>query len=118
MYTFICYEKCGTCRKAEKWLKDNGIAYEKRFIDRDNPSAEELKEWVPASGRELRKFFNTSGRLYRELDVKNRLGTMSDEEIYSLLATDGMLVKRPILVGEGTVLSGFKEEEWTEKLKK
>ena len=117
MYTFICYEKCGTCRKAEKWLKENNIGYEKRYINEEKPSIDELKEWIPASGKEPRKFFNTSGKLYRELDVRNRLKTMTDEEIYELLASDGMLVKRPVLVGGQTVLSGFNEEEWKEKLK-
>ncbi|MCR5373717.1 MAG: arsenate reductase family protein [Solobacterium sp.] len=117
MYTFICYEKCGTCRKAEKWLKENNIAYTKRFINEDNPSAEELKEWIPQSGRDLRKFFNTSGKRYREGNIKERLKTMTDEEVYDLLASDGMLVKRPVLVGEGAVLSGFNEEEWTAALK-
>ena len=116
MYTFICYEKCSTCKKAEKWLNDNGIACQKRLINEDRPTKEELKKWVPLSGRELKKFFNTSGKLYRELDVKNRLKSMSDEEIYDLLASDGMLVKRPILVGKKTVLSGFKEEEWQKAL--
>jgi arsenate reductase len=116
MYTFICYEKCSTCKKAEKWLNNNGIAYQKRLINEDNPTKEELLKWVPQSGRELKKFFNTSGKLYRELDVKNKLKSMSDEEIYDLLSSDGMLVKRPILVGKNTVLSGFKEEEWQSAL--
>ena len=117
MTLFICYPRCGTCKKAEKWLKENNIAYTKRYINEDNPNAEELKEWIPASGKEPKKFFNTSGKLYRELDVKNRLKTMDDEEVYALLASNGMLVKRPVLVGDHTVLSGFNEEEWKEKLK-
>ena len=117
MYTFVCYEKCGTCRKAETWLKAHNISYTKRYINEDRPAKEELQDWVPKSGRELRKFFNTSGKLYRELNVKDRLKTMTDEEIYDLLASDGMLVKRPVLVGDDLVLSGFREEEWAEKLK-
>ena len=116
MYLFVCYEKCSTCRKAETWLREHSIVYTKRLIDKENPTVEELKEWIPKSGREPRQFFNTSGKLYRELDVKNRLKTMSEEEIYELLASDGMLVKRPVLVGDDLVLRGFREEEWAEKL--
>ena len=116
MYTFVCYDRCGTCRKAEKFLQEHGIGYTKRPIKEERPTAEELKEWQAASGRELRKFFNTSGQLYRSMNIKERLKTMSDEEIFDLLAQDGMLVKRPVLVGEGLVLVGFNEGEWSEKL--
>lgn len=104
MYTFICYDKCGTCRKAEKWLQDNGIEYEKRPIKEENPTAAELKEWKEKSGLPLKSFFNTSGQLYRSMGIKDKLKDMSDEEQLDLLVTDGMLVKRPILLaGEYTV---------------
>lgn len=116
MYTFVCYDRCGTCRKAEKFLQEHQIAYTKRPIKEEKPTVEELKEWQAASGRELRKFFNTSGQLYRSMNIKEQLKTLSDEEIFDLLAQDGMLVKRPVLVGEGLVLVGFKEDEWSEKL--
>jgi arsenate reductase len=109
---FICYPKCTTCIKAKKWLDDNGIEYELRDIKSSNPSLDELSEWNRTSGLPLRKFFNTSGLLYKSLDLKNKLPKMSDEEILQLLATDGMLVKRPLLIGDGLVLVGFKEAEW------
>lgn len=111
---FIHYPKCGTCRKARKWLDDNGISYEARDIKEENPTACELKEWHGKSGLPMRKFFNTSGALYREMGLKDKLGTMSDDEMVELLATDGMLVKRPIAVDGEKVLVGFKESEWEE----
>lgn len=116
MVKFICYPKCTTCQKAKKWLDDNGIEYELRDIKLENPSLEELEEWHTKSGLPLRKFYNTSGLLYKSLDLKNRLSEMTEEQMLQLLATDGMLVKRPILVGDGFVLVGFKENEWSEKL--
>ena len=112
MLKFICYPKCTTCQKAKKWLDDNNIEYEMRDIKLDPPTREELSEWQRTSGLPLRRFFNTSGLLYRSLDLKNKLTSMSEGEMLELLATDGMLVKRPILVGDGIVLVGFREEEW------
>ena len=109
---FICYEKCSTCKKAEKFLNDHGIAYTKRAINTDNPTYEELKKWVKMSNLPINKFFNTSGKLYRELGIKNKLKDMSDDEILKLLSTDGMLVKRPLLISKDKVLVGFKEEEY------
>lgn len=114
---FMCYTKCSTCQKAKKWLDANGIAYEERPVKEENPSAEELKAWHQMSGLPLKKFFNTSGMLYKEMKLKDKLPEMNDEEKYALLATDGMLVKRPLLVGENFVFTGFKEAEWEEKLK-
>ena len=108
----ICYPKCSTCRKAQKWLDDNGIGYDYRDIKLDNPSAEELAAWIKASGLPVRKFFNTSGMLYRDMQLKDKLPSMTDEEMIALLATDGMLVKRPLLVNGDTVLAGFREPEW------
>ena len=113
---FICYPKCTTCRKAKKWLDDNSIEYEERSIAEDNPTYEELKRWYAQSGLDLRKFFNTSGKLYREMNLKDKLADMTEEEQLRLLSSDGMLVKRPIAVNEDTVLVGFKETEWAEKL--
>lgn len=113
---FICYPKCTTCQKAKKWLDDNKIEYELRDIKLDNPSFEELNEWYRKSGLPLKKFFNTSGLLYKSLDLKNKLPGMSEEEMLKLLATDGMLVKRPLLIGDDFVLVGFKEAEWKDKL--
>ncbi len=109
---FICYPKCTTCQKAKKWLEAHGIAFEERHIAEDNPTAEELKAWQTKSGLPLKRFFNTSGMKYRDLALKDKLPAMSDEEQLALLATDGMLVKRPILVTDKTVLVGFKEAEW------
>ena len=109
---FICYPKCTTCRKARKWLDDNGVKYTERHIKDDNPTVEELKAWQKQSGLPLRKFFNTSGLQYKALGLKDKLPNMSDEEQFELLASDGMLVKRPILVGDGFVLVGFKEDDW------
>ena len=115
MVTFICYPKCSTCQKAKKWLDDRGIPYELRDIKLENPTAGELAQWHAKSGLPLRKFFNTSGLLYKSLELKTKLPAMTEAEMLSLLATDGMLVKRPLLVGEDFVLVGFKEAEWETK---
>ena len=109
---FLEYPPCSTCKKAKKWLDDNGIAYTARHIKEDNPSYEELKVWLQSSGLPLKKFFNTSGLQYRALELKDKLPTMTEEEQLRLLATDGMLVKRPILVTENAVVTGFREAEW------
>ena len=109
---FVCYPKCTTCQKAQKWLDENGAAYEIRHIKDDNPTAEELKAWQTQSGLPLRKLFNTSGLQYKALKLRERLPAMGEEEQFALLASDGMLVKRPILVGDGFVLFGFKEDAW------
>ena len=117
---FVCYPKCGTCQKAKKWLDAQSIAYTERLIHQDNPTYEELKEWQQRSGLPLKKFFNTSGLLYKSMQLKDKLPQMSDEEQLKLLATDGMLVKRPILVldteDSPSVLVGFKEAEWSAAL--
>lgn len=113
---FVEYPKCSTCKKAKKWLDSHGIAYQARHIKEENPTVAELKEWHGKSGLPLKRFFNTSGILYKERKLKDRLPSMSEEEQYELLATDGMLVKRPIVVTEDFVLVGFKEAEWEEKL--
>ena len=115
---FICYPKCTTCQKAKKWLDDNNIEYELRDIKLDNPTLDELKEWHKMSGVPLKKFFNTSGLLYKSLDLKNKIPTMTDNEMLELLSSDGMLVKRPLIIGENFVLIGFKESDWVEKLEK
>ena len=112
MIKFICYPKCTTCQKAQKWLDDNKIEYEFRDIKLDNPTLDELTEWYKKSGLPLKRFFNTSGLLYKSLDLKNKLLTMSEEEMLNLLATDGMLVKRPLLIDDDFVLVGFKEDEY------
>ena len=117
MLKFICYPKCTTCQKAKKWLDDNGIEYDLRDIKADNPTAEELTLWHGKSGLPPRKFFNTSGLLYKSMDLKNKIPGMSVEEMIQLLASDGMLVKRPLLVGDDFVLVGFKEAEWADRLK-
>ncbi len=117
MLKFICYPKCTTCQKAKKWLDDNGIKYDSRDIKLDNPTREELTAWYQKSGLPLKRFFNTSGLLYKSLDLKNKLPQMSESEMLELLATDGMLVKRPLLIGDDFVLVGFKEAEWVEKIK-
>ena len=109
---FVQYPKCNTSKKAEAWLKENKINYESRPIKEENPTVEELKDWVKKSGLPVRKFFNTSGLLYKEMKLKDKLGSMTEEEMLALLATDGMLVKRPLLIGEEKVLVGFKESEW------
>ena len=113
---FIEYPKCTTCKKAKKWLDDHGIAYEDRHIKEQNPTAEELTIWYQKSGLPIKRFVNTSGMLYREMNLKDKLPAMTDEEILELLATDGMLVKRPLIIGDDVVLTGFKEAEWNEKL--
>lgn len=111
-YLFICYPNCTTCQKAKKWLDDNGIAYELRNIKEQNPTASELNHWWGKSNVPVRKFFNTSGLLYKSLALKDKLPSMSDAEQISLLATDGMLVKRPLMITQDKVLVGFKETEW------
>ena len=113
MIQFICYPKCTTCQKAQKWLDDSKIEYEFRDIKIDHPTREELKAWWERSGLPLKRFFNTSGLLYKSLDLKNKLPTMSDDEMLHLLSTDGMLVKRPLLIGDGFVLVGFRDAEWS-----
>ena len=118
MIKFICYTKCTTCQKARKWLDDNQIEYEFRDIKLDNPTLDELTEWYKKSGLPLKKFFNTSGLLYKSIDLKNKLPTMSEDEMLKLLASDGMLVKRPLLIGDSFVLVGFKEAEWSAVLSK
>lgn len=118
MLKFICYPKCTTCKKAEKWLNDNKIEYELRNIKADNPTFEELLDWYRKSGLPLKRFFNTSGLLYKSLNLKEKLSEMTEDEMLHLLATDGMLVKRPLLIGDSFVLVGFKETEWTEKILK
>ena len=117
MIKFICYPKCTTCQKAKKCLDDNKIDYELRDIKLDNPTIDELSVWHRKSGLPLKKLFNTSGLLYKSLDLKNKLPTMTEEEMLKLLATDGMLVKRPLLIGDDFVLVGFKEAEWNDKIK-
>ena len=114
---FLEYPPCTTCKKAKNWLDDNGVSYEARHIKENNPTYEELKAWYEKSGLSLKKFFNTSGIQYRALELKDKLPAMSEEEQLRLLATDGMLVKRPLVVTETTVLTGFKAEEWEKKLK-
>lgn len=116
MIKFICYPKCTTCQKAQKWLDDNKIEYTLRDIKEDNPSFEELIAWYKTSGLPIKKFFNTSGLLYKSMDLKTKLPDMSEEEQLKLLSTNGMLVKRPIVIGKDFVLVGFKENEWSEKL--
>ena len=118
MLKFICYPKCTTCQKAKKWLDDNKIQYELRDIKLDNPALDELTEWHKKSTLPLKKFFNTSGQLYKSLDLKNRLPDMTEGEMLNLLASDGMLVKRPLLIGDEFILVGFKEAEWSAALSK
>lgn len=114
---FLEYPKCSTCKKAKNWLESNGIEFEDRHIVENNPTAVELKTWYEKSGFPLKKFFNTSGLKYKELGLKDKLPNMSEEEQLNLLATDGMLVKRPLVIGDDFVLIGFKEAQWAEKLK-
>jgi len=109
---FICYNKCTTCQKAKAYLDSNGIHYEQRDIKEDNPTYDELKTWLAGSGLPVRKFFNTSGLLYKSFNLKDKLSAMSEDECLKLLATDGMLVKRPLLIGSGAILVGFKQEQW------
>lgn len=116
MVLFVEYPKCSTCMRAKKWLIEHQIEFEDRHIAENNPSASELKAWYEKSGLPLKKFFNTSGRLYKELNLKEKLPGMSDQEMIELLATDGMLVKRPVIVGDDFVLVGFKEEQWSKAM--
>lgn len=118
MSTFICYEKCTTCKKAQKWLDEHGVSYDLRPIKEQNPTEAELRAWHKVSGLPLKKFFNTSGQLYRSMELSKKLPDMSENEQFALLATDGMLVKRPLFVDGDTVLVGFKETDWAEKLEK
>ena len=115
---FVCYPKCTTCQKAAKWLEEQGIEVTVRDIKQDNPTEAELRAWHELSGLPLKRFFNTSGLQYKALGLKDKLPAMSEDEQFALLATDGMLVKRPLLVGEDFALPGFKQAEWEEKLKK
>lgn len=114
---FVEYPKCTTCRKAKKWLTEKGIDFEDRDIKENNPSKEELKAWLLKSGFEIKKFFNTSGMLYREQGMKDKIKVLSEDELLDILAADGMMVKRPIVVTEDRVLVGFKEAEWEENIK-
>lgn len=114
---FVCYPKCSTCMKAKKWLDEKDAEYTLRDIKTDNPGVEELREWWKKSGLPLKRFFNTSGNIYKEQKLKDKLPQMSEEEQLNLLATDGMLLKRPIVAGDDFVLVGFKEKEWEEKIK-
>ena len=109
---FICYPKCSTCQKAKKWLDEQCVEYTERHIVENNPTYDELKEWYTKSGLPLKKFFNTSGLLYKEMNLKEKLPTMSEDEQLKLLATNGMLVKRPLVIKEDLILVGFKEAEW------
>ena len=109
---FVCYPKCTTCQKAKKWLTEKGISFEERDIKTENPTKEELEAWYKKSGLPLKRFFNTSGILYKEMKLKDRLPEMTEDEQLTLLSTDGMLVKRPILISDEQVLGGFKEKEW------
>lgn len=114
---FIHYPKCSTCRKASKWLEDNNISVESRDITIENPTKEELQSWLKTSGLPINRFFNTSGRIYKENNLKEKVATATEEELIDILASDGMVVKRPILVGKDFVLVGFKEDEWKGRLK-
>lgn len=116
MITFIQYPKCSTCQKAKKWLDSHEVSYNARHIVEDNPQKEELKVWIEKSGKPVKKFFNTSGMKYKELNLKDKLADMTEEEQISLLASDGMLVKRPLLITEDEILIGFKEAEWEKAL--
>ncbi len=113
---FICYSKCATCQKAKKWLEANGVSYDERPIKEQNPTLDELRAWQQQSGLPLRKFFNTSGQLYRQMELTKKLPAMTDEDMLFLLSTDGMLVKRPLLVAGNAVLVGFREDEWAKAL--
>lgn len=112
----LVYRKCSTCQKALKWMEANQVEFEERAIVEDNPTYEELKEWYAKSGLPLKKFFNTSGNIYKEMKLKDKLPEMSEDEQLKLLATNGMLVKRPFVVGDDYVLTGFKEKDWAEKM--
>ncbi|GAA6513363.1 arsenate reductase family protein [Merdimmobilis hominis] len=111
-YLFIQYPKCSTCQKAKQWLEDHGVSYTARHIVEENPTEQELSQWIARSGLPIKRFFNTSGLKYKALELKDKLPLMSEEEMVALLATDGMLVKRPLLIGEDTILVGFKPQEW------
>ncbi len=111
-YLFLEYPKCSTCQKAKKWLDENGIEYDARHIVERNPTEDELKKWVAMSGQPLQKFFNTSGMVYRSMGLKDKLPSMSEEEKFAILASNGMLVKRPLLIGEDIVLIGFRPQQW------
>lgn len=113
---FICYPKCSTCQRAQKWLDENGVQYTLRDIKTDNPSYEELAEWHERSALPLKKFFNTSGLLYKSMGLKDKLPAMGEDEMLRLLASDGMLVKRPLLISDSFVLVGFKQTEWESKI--
>lgn len=113
---FLCYPKCSTCQKAKKWLEEHQLDYTQRHIVEENPTYEELYKWYQGSGLPLKRFFNTSGMLYKELQLKDKLGSMSEEEQVKLLSTNGMLIKRPLLINGEKVLLGFKEKEWQEEL--
>ena len=115
-YQFICYPKCTTCQRARRWLMEHDVPFAERDIKSDHPTAGELESWYRESGLPLKKFFNTSGLLYKEMNLKDRLKDMSEGEQLELLASDGMLVKRPVLVGDDFVLVGFKESQWEEAL--
>ena len=117
MLKFICYPKCSTCQKAQKYLDEKGIEYELRNIKEENPTFEELEAWYKKSGLPLKKFFNTSGLLYKSMNLKEKLPEMSEEEKLKLLSTDGMLVKRPLLIGDGFVLTGFRQNDWENAVK-
>ena len=117
MNTFICYDRCGTCKKAKKWMDENGISYTIRPIKEENPTAEELEKWIPESGKEPKKFFNTSGILYREMELSKKLPSMPEDQQFALLASDGMMVKRPLLITDEAVIPGFKEDLWQAALK-
>ena len=118
MILFIEYPKCSTCKKAKKWLLDNNIEFTDRNIVEDTPTREELKKWIEESKKDIKNFFNTSGLKYKELNLKEKLINMTDEEKIKLLSSDGMLIKRPIVITENKILTGFKEEEWKENFKK
>ena len=113
---FVCYPKCSTCQKAKKWLEERGVSFIERDIKLDNPTEQELRAWHEKSGLPLKRFFNTSGLQYKALGLKDKLPNMTEDEQYALLATDGMLVKRPLLIGEDFALPGFKQKEWEERL--
>lgn len=115
---FIEYPKCTTCKKAKKWLDDRGIEYTDRHIVEDNPTFDELKLWYEKSGLPLKRFFNTSGLLYKSMELKDRLATMSEDEQLTLLASNGMLVKRPLLITDNAVIPGFREKEWEQAINK
>lgn len=113
---FIEYPKCSTCKKAKKWLDDHNIKYEDRHIIENNPTFDELKEWYHKSNLDIKRFFNTSGMLYKEMNLKDKLLNMNEDEMIEILSTNGMLVKRPLIISDDVILTGFKEKEWEDKL--